>query len=67
MDYSFVNGESDIHEASIGGELIIYAGARDRQDQNRINHTQTIITNYLNNLWNNPRYNKRKFRISNFV
>ncbi|MBK7468515.1 MAG: hypothetical protein IPJ43_17890 [Saprospiraceae bacterium] len=58
LDYSFVNGESDIHEASIGE--LIYAGARQTGSKIELITLKPLSQNYLNNLWNNPRYNKKE-------
>lgn len=60
LDYSFVNGESDIHEASIGE--LIYAGARQTGSKIELITLKPLSQNYLNNLWNNPRYNKKKIQ-----
>ncbi|MBK7468731.1 MAG: hypothetical protein IPJ43_19175 [Saprospiraceae bacterium] len=65
LDYSFVNGECDTHEASIG-ELIYVSAGTDRIKIELIT-LKPLSQNYLNNQWNNPRYNKKKIQDFKFV
>ena len=52
IDYSFVNGESDVNQIKIGE--IIYAGGKQLGGLIELIVTKEVSQSYLTNLWNNP-------------